>query len=80
MINDTMLLLDLDGVSVMRVERCEGGRRRVHLTTADAWPGLSGLRGPLVPGERLRDHPAPWSPLWRAWAGALVAQAALVVP
>ena len=33
--NDTTLLLDLDGVSVHRVERLEDGRRRVHLTTAD---------------------------------------------
>ncbi|MDH6493888.1 hypothetical protein M2156_000107 [Streptomyces sp. SAI-149] len=36
MVNDTTLLLDLDGVSVIRVERCEGGGRRVHLATADA--------------------------------------------
>uniref|UniRef100_A0AAU2VAW0 ISL3 family transposase n=2 Tax=unclassified Streptomyces TaxID=2593676 RepID=A0AAU2VAW0_9ACTN len=36
MVNDTTLLLDLDGVSVMRVERCEDGGRRVHLATADA--------------------------------------------
>ncbi len=36
MVNDTTLLLGLDGVSVIRVERCEDGRRRVHLATADA--------------------------------------------
>jgi len=40
--NETTLLLDLDGVSVIRVERCEDGCRRVHLATADtsarAWP------------------------------------------
>lgn len=36
MLNDTTLLLDLDGVSVIRVERCEDGGRRVHLATADA--------------------------------------------
>ncbi|MFF3147219.1 helix-turn-helix domain-containing protein [Streptomyces sp. NPDC057927] len=36
MVNDTTLLLDLDGVSVIRVERCEDGGRRVHLATADA--------------------------------------------
>ncbi|MFD8222123.1 transposase family protein [Streptomyces sp. NPDC059697] len=35
MLNDTTLLLDLDGVSVARVERLAGGRRRVHLVTAD---------------------------------------------
>ena len=35
MVNDTTLLLDLDGVSVIQVERLEGGTRRVHLTTAD---------------------------------------------
>jgi transposase len=33
--NDTTLLLDLDGVSVQRVELLDDGRRRVHLTTAD---------------------------------------------
>lgn len=36
MVNDTTLLLDLDGVSGMRVERCEDGGRRVHLATVDA--------------------------------------------
>lgn len=36
MVNDTTLLLDLDGVSVMRVERLQCGGRRVHLATADA--------------------------------------------
>ncbi|MGW9030900.1 hypothetical protein ACWGQ5_43955 [Streptomyces sp. NPDC055722] len=35
MLNDTTLLLDLDGVSVARVERPADGRRRVHLITAD---------------------------------------------
>ena len=35
MVNDTTLLLDLDGVSVIRVERLEDGTRRVHLATAD---------------------------------------------
>ncbi|MFE4824696.1 ISL3 family transposase [Streptomyces sp. NPDC056704] len=35
MLNDTTLLLDLDGVSVVRVERLAGGGRRVHLVTAD---------------------------------------------
>lgn len=35
MVNDTTLLLDLDGVSVARVERLADGRRRVHLVTAD---------------------------------------------
>lgn len=36
MVDDTTLLLDLDGVSVMRVERLQCGGRRVHLATADA--------------------------------------------
>ncbi|MEU6709114.1 hypothetical protein [Streptomyces wuyuanensis] len=35
MLNDTTLLLDLDGVSVVRVERLADGTRRVHLATAD---------------------------------------------
>ena len=35
MLNDTTLLLDLDGVSVARVERLAEGTRRVHLVTAD---------------------------------------------
>lgn len=35
MLNDTTLLLDLDGVSVVRVERLTDGTRRVHLATAD---------------------------------------------
>jgi transposase len=36
LVNDTTLLLGLDGVSVMRVERLQCGGRRVHLATADA--------------------------------------------
>ncbi|MGW0337725.1 ISL3 family transposase, partial [Streptomyces sp. NPDC003011] len=36
MVNDTTLLLGLDGVSVLRVERLQGGGRRVQLATADA--------------------------------------------
>uniref|UniRef100_UPI0018E4F0F4 transposase family protein n=1 Tax=Streptomyces triticisoli TaxID=2182797 RepID=UPI0018E4F0F4 len=35
MLNDTTLLLGLDGVSVVRVERLADGTRRVHLVTAD---------------------------------------------
>ena len=35
MVNDRTLLLDLDGVSVIRVERLADGTRRVHLATAD---------------------------------------------
>jgi transposase len=35
LVNDRTLLLDLDGVSVMRVERLRCGGRRVHLATAD---------------------------------------------
>jgi hypothetical protein len=35
LVNDATLLLDLDGVSVIGVERLEDGTRRVHLATAD---------------------------------------------
>jgi transposase len=35
LVNDTTLLLDLDGVSVARGERLADGGRRVHLVTAD---------------------------------------------
>ncbi|MEV5011031.1 transposase [Streptomyces sp. NPDC056159] len=35
MLNDTTLLLDLDGASAVRVERLADGRRRVHLITSD---------------------------------------------
>ena len=35
MVNDTTLLLGLDGVSVLRVEALADGTRRVHLITAD---------------------------------------------
>ncbi|MCY0924513.1 ISL3 family transposase, partial [Streptomyces sp. H27-G5] len=62
-INDTTLLLDLDGVSVIRVERLEDGGRRVHLATADemarACPQCGvfacRVRGPVV--TRPRDLP-----------------------
>ncbi|GLX52295.1 hypothetical protein Shyhy01_52450 [Streptomyces hygroscopicus subsp. hygroscopicus] len=33
--NEATLLLGLDGVSVVRVERLEDGTRRVHLATAE---------------------------------------------
>ncbi|MCC9708303.1 transposase family protein [Streptomyces sp. MNU76] len=33
--NDTTLLLDLDGLAVVRVEQMENGIRRVHLVTTD---------------------------------------------
>ncbi|MGP4048981.1 hypothetical protein [Streptomyces sp. 2A115] len=32
---DATLLLDLDGLAVVRVERLADGTRRVHLATAD---------------------------------------------
>jgi len=62
-VNDTTLLLDLDGVSVMRVERLEDGTRRVHLATADetarACPACgvfsSRVKGPAI--TRPRDLP-----------------------
>ena len=81
MVNDTTLLLGLDGVSVMRVERLEDGTRRVHLATADeaarACPSC-GVFASRVKG--LGDDPAAGSPLRRARVGVLVAQAPLVVP
>jgi hypothetical protein len=62
-VNDTTSLLDLDGVSVMRVERLEDGTRRVHLATADetarACPACgvfsSRVKGPAI--TRPRDLP-----------------------
>jgi hypothetical protein len=33
--NDTTLLLDVDGLAVVRVERLEDGTRQVYLATAD---------------------------------------------
>ncbi|MGI5139257.1 ISL3 family transposase [Streptomyces sp. CA-106110] len=56
MVNDTTLLLGLDGVSVVRVESLADGTRRVHLTTADeaarACPSCgviaSRVKGPAV--------------------------------
>lgn len=39
MFNDTTLLLNLDGVSVVRVKKPAGGRRRIHLATADEMAG-----------------------------------------
>ncbi|MGI5509194.1 hypothetical protein [Streptomyces sp. CA-106131] len=63
MTNDTTLLLDLDGVSVIRVERLDDGSRRVHLATAEegarACPACgvfaSRVKGPAV--TRPRDLP-----------------------
>jgi hypothetical protein len=63
LVTDTTLLLDLDGVSVMRVERCEDGGRRVHLATADASARacpVCGVFAPRVKGSattRPRDLP-----------------------
>jgi hypothetical protein len=58
LVNETTLLVDLDGVSVVRVEGYEDGGLRVHLATADV-SARACLRGLLVPGERLRRHPDP---------------------
>lgn len=63
MVNDTTLLLGLDGVSVVRVESLADGTRWVHLITADeaarACPSCgvfaSRVKGPAV--TRLRDIP-----------------------
>ncbi|MFJ9483064.1 ISL3 family transposase [Streptomyces mirabilis] len=63
MVNDTTLLLGLDGVSVVRVEPLADGTRRVHLITADeaarACPSCgviaSRVKGPAV--TRPRDLP-----------------------
>jgi hypothetical protein len=63
LVNDTTLLLGLDGVSVVRVESLADGTRWVHLITADeaarACPSCgvfaSRVKGPAV--TRLRDIP-----------------------
>ncbi|WP_406224579.1 hypothetical protein [Streptomyces canus] len=60
MVNDTTLLLGLDGVSVVRVESLADGTRRVHLITADeaarACPPV--LRRHRLPGEGASGNPA----------------------
>ncbi|MCP3820443.1 transposase [Streptomyces sp. A3M-1-3] len=73
MVNDTTLLLDLDGVSVIRVERLENGTRRVHLATADtsarACP-VCGVFASRVKGAattRPRDLPYGEHPLEFLW-------------
>ncbi|MFE9611797.1 hypothetical protein [Streptomyces sp. NPDC006012] len=59
MVNDTTLLLGLDGVSVVRVESLADGTRRAHLITADeAVAGLPVLRGLRLPGEGTGGDPA----------------------
>ncbi|MER5914250.1 ISL3 family transposase [Streptomyces sp. NPDC001982] len=73
MVNDTTLLLDLDGVSVVRVERLGDGSRRVHLVTADeaarACPACgvfaSRVKGTAV--TRPRDLPYGESRLQFLW-------------
>ncbi|WNZ12913.1 transposase family protein [Streptomyces sp. 11x1] len=61
--NDTTVLLGLDGVSVARVERPADGTRRVHLVTADerAWAcpacGVFATRGKGSATTRPRDLP-----------------------
>ncbi|MCZ4102851.1 MULTISPECIES: transposase [Streptomyces] len=73
MVNDTTLLLDLDGVSVMRVERLQCGGRRVHLATAEeaarACPAC-GVFASRVKGSattRPRDLPSGESRLELVW-------------
>ncbi|MEV6408335.1 hypothetical protein AB0M58_36220 [Streptomyces bobili] len=79
MVNDTTLLLDLDEVSVARVEWLADGRGRVHLVTVDerrrACPGLRGMRHPC---EGLGGDPATRSPSRRERIGVPLAQAPLV--
>ena len=62
--NDTTLLLDLDGVAVQRVERLEGGRRRVHLITADvsarACPACGVFAGRVKGRARTRPRDLPY--------------------
>ena len=73
MANDTTFLLDLDGVSVVRVERLGDGSRRVHLVTADeaarACPACgvfaSRVKGTAV--TRPRDLPYGESRLQFLW-------------
>ncbi|MFE4416044.1 transposase family protein, partial [Streptomyces sp. NPDC056821] len=73
MVNDTTLLLDLDGVSVVRVERLGDGSRRVHMVTADeaarACPACgvfaSRVKGTAV--TRPRDLPYGESRLQFLW-------------
>ena len=73
MVNDTTLLLDLEGVSVVRVERLGDGSRRVHLVTADeaarACPACgvfaSRVKGTAV--TRPRDLPYGESRLQFLW-------------
>ena len=63
MVNDMTLLLDLDGLAVVRVERLADGSRRVHLVTAEegarACPACgvlsSRVKGPAI--SRPRDLP-----------------------
>lgn len=60
--NGTTFLLDFDGVSVMRVERCEDGGSLVHLATADASTracptcGIFSSRGKGSATTRPGDH------------------------
>ncbi|MBL3671730.1 transposase family protein [Streptomyces sp. M2CJ-2] len=64
MLNDTTVLLGLDGVSVARVERLADGTRRVHLATADetarACP-VCGVFATRVKGSAItRPHDLPY--------------------
>jgi len=60
------LLLDLDGVSVARVERLAYGRRRIHLVTADERPG---------PARPAGFSPARWKA--RRWPGRAISLTAM---
>ncbi|MDQ1040173.1 hypothetical protein QFZ75_006589 [Streptomyces sp. V3I8] len=74
MVNDMTLLLDLDGVSVARVERLADGRRRVHLVTADetarACPACgvfaTRVKGSAVTPPAFRRRAAGWLAGWLA--------------
>lgn len=54
--NGTALLFDYDGLSVMRVERCEDGGSLVHLATTDASSRVCPTCGIFM--SRLCDNPA----------------------
>jgi hypothetical protein len=55
---DARLLLDLDGLAAVRVERLQEGTRRVHPVTADEGARLPRVWGARHEGEGLGGHPA----------------------
>jgi hypothetical protein len=59
LLNDTTLLLGLDGVSVVRVERLTDGRRRVHLVTADETARACPAFGVFATRVKAQQRPGP---------------------